>query len=477
METEQLPEGWAKTELGALIDSMANGVYKPESYYSDDGVPCLRMYNIQDGHIAWQNVKRMRLSPKEVEQYRLLPGDILVNRVNSRELVGKAAICDGFLQATVFESKNIRVRLKRGCAEPKYVNYFLQTGDSRLTISDNSKQTVGMATVSQPLLASLPLPFPPLAEQQRIVAKVEALLDRVNTARHRLAKLPAILERFRQSVLAAACSGRLTADSRENHEQEGDLPCSWQLTEAGRVYKDARYGTSVKCAKAATGTPVLRVPNIARGVLDLSDLKYAELSPKENEILAAREGDVIICRTNGSLDLIGKAAVIPPLSRQHAFASYLIRLRLDKTRVLPNYFHVFLSGPAGRDQIEERARTTAGQFNLNLEILRNLQLPLPPIAEQHEIVGRVRALFQFADAIENRVAAATIRAEKLTFAILAKAFRAELVPTEAELARQEGRVYEPASKLLERIRSRNENDPANIKENPRPRRVTTRPGS
>jgi type I restriction enzyme S subunit len=82
---------------------------------------------------------------------------------------------------------------------------------------------------------------------------------------------------------------------------------------------------------------------------------------------------------------------------------------------------------------------------------------LPPLAEQLEIVRRVEALFKLADAIEKRVASATARAEKLTQAILAKAFRGELVPTEAELARQEGREYEPASKLLERIRAEREN--------------------
>jgi len=90
---------------------------------------------------------------------------------------------------------------------------------------------------------------------------------------------------------------------------------------------------------------------------------------------------------------------------------------------------------------------------LNLEQVRNVWVALPALAEQHEIVRRVDGLFKLADAIEKRVAAATARAEKLTQAILAKAFRGELVPTEAELARKEGRDYEPASALLERIRT------------------------
>ena len=93
---------------------------------------------------------------------------------------------------------------------------------------------------------------------------------------------------------------------------------------------------------------------------------------------------------------------------------------------------------------------------LNLEQLQTLPVPLAPLAEQHEIVRRVEALFQLADAIVKRVAAATARAEKLTQATLTKAFRSELVPTEAELARREGRPYEPASALLERIRAERE---------------------
>lgn len=83
-------------------------------------------------------------------------------------------------------------------------------------------------------------------------------------------------------------------------------------------------------------------------------------------------------------------------------------------------------------------------------------MPLPPLEEQFEIVRRIEALFEIATAIEKRVAAAAGRADKLTQAILKKAFRGELVPTEAELARCEGRDYEPASVLLERIRKTRE---------------------
>jgi type I restriction enzyme, S subunit len=203
---------------------------------------------------------------------------------------------------------------------------------------------------------------------------------------------------------------------------------------------------------------VLRIPNIAKGRVDLADLKYAHASNRELQPLYLAPGDLVVCRTNGSLDLIGKAAVVPDLPSPHAFASYLIRLRLRQSDLVPEYFHRCLSSPLGREHIEERARTTAGQFNLNLDILRTLRIPVPPVTEQHEIVRRADALFALADAVERRVHAATTRAERLTRAILAKAFRGELVPTEAELARRDGRSYEPASLLVERIRAERQTD-------------------
>jgi type I restriction enzyme S subunit len=82
-----------------------------------------------------------------------------------------------------------------------------------------------------------------------------------------------------------------------------------------------------------------------------------------------------------------------------------------------------------------------------------MNVALPPLEEQEEIVRKVEALFRLADKIETRVAAALLRSERLTQAVVAKAFRGELGPTEAELARREGRTYEPASALLERIKA------------------------
>ena len=128
----------------------------------------------------------------------------------------------------------------------------------------------------------------------------------------------------------------------------------------------------------------------------------------------------------------------------------LMRVRLVETS-RSSYTEAFFGSPGARERLTRGAKSSAGQQGVSGQDLKNQAFALPPLAEQDEIVRRVEGLFKLADAVEKRVVAATARAGRLTQAILAKAFRGELVPTEAELARREGRAYEPAAELLERI--------------------------
>ncbi|HEU0022960.1 MAG TPA: restriction endonuclease subunit S [Dehalococcoidia bacterium] len=447
-DEHELPEGWSTCQMGDISDIVGGGTptASEQSNFSDDGHPWITPADLSDFRGNFIERGRRCLSDRGLNSSSaklMPPGTVLMS---SRAPIGYVAIAAN----EVCTNQGFKSFVCHENILPEYLLHWLRF--IRTDIEQMGSGTT-FTEISGSRCKEIPFKVAPLAEQHRIVAKVDELLEKANAVRERLQRVPEILKRFRQSVLAAACSGRLTEDWREEDLDGDDFPALWTLIDAGDIYVDARYGTSKKCQSGWDAIPVLRVPNIARGVLDLADIKSTTLSEREIDSLAVSEGDLIVCRTNGSLDLIGKAAVIPKLECPFAFASYLIRLRLDQSQVLPGYFHAFLSAPIGRDQIEARARSTAGQFNLNLEILRGLQLPVAPIAEQQEIVRRVEALFALADVIEQRVAAGTARAEKLPQAILAKAFRGELVPTEAELATAEGRSYEPASELLEKIKT------------------------
>jgi len=181
-----LPEGWEWIRLGACIESMTNGIYKQGKFYHKEGIICLRMYNISEGEINFENVKRMIIEKKELKQYRLISGDILVNRVNSRELVGKAAVIPELSEPIVFESKNIRVRLLPESILPKYANIYFRVREVRAVFEGDAKQTCGQASISQPQISGLVAPLPPLPEQHRIVAKVDELMEICDALKARL---------------------------------------------------------------------------------------------------------------------------------------------------------------------------------------------------------------------------------------------------------------------------------------------------
>jgi len=326
--------------------------------------------------------------------------------------------------------------------------------------------------------------LPPLREQKRIVRKVDDVLERVDAARQRLARAAAIVKRFRQAVLAAACSGRLTADWREEHpdvepatvsfkgrngsggetprwrrsEQPPadvdvsplpDVPESWSwasVDEISSVVVDCPHSTP---KWSPSGEICLRTTNFRPGFLDLSEVRHvsAETYVQRTGRLEPRPADVVYSREGG---ILGIAAMIPP-GVKACLGQRMMLMRTDDRRYVATLLMHVLNSPSILKRVAELTGGTASP-HLNVADIRAFQVPLPPLEEQHEVVRRVEALFKLADAIERRGAAATARADRLTQSILAKAFRGELVPTEAELARREGRDYELASVLLARIK-------------------------
>jgi type I restriction enzyme, S subunit len=278
----------------------------------------------------------------------------------------------------------------------------------------------------------------------------------VATARERLANVPKILKRFRQSVLAAACSGRLTADWREQYYREDeapvesseDLPASWMRRSLASLCSRFEYGSSQKSDKSGT-VPVLRMGNLQDGEIDWTDLKFSS-DPEEIEKYSLSPNTVLFNRTN-SPELVGKTAIYRG-DRPAIFAGYLIRIH-NGSELDAEYSNYCLNAGGFREYCSQVKSDGVSQSNINGQKLAAYKLPWCPIAEQQEIVRRVDALFAVADQIEARFERARAHVDRLTQAVLAKAFRGELVPTEHALAAAEGRDYESATQLLARIQA------------------------
>jgi restriction endonuclease S subunit len=278
------------------------------------------------------------------------------------------------------------------------------------------------------------VPVPRLPEQRRIVAKLEKLLGKADACHQRLAKIPVLLKRFRQSVLAAACSGRLTADWRE---KIGTTRDEWRRTTVKNVTEKIEYGYTASAKKGGSGPRFVRITDIQQGRVSWDDVPTCDIAAALSKKYALKSGDIVFARTGATT---GKSFLIrkcPPA----VFASYLIRVQAG-SQVLPPFLYLFFQTPEYWAAISENLAGNA-QPNCNATKLGQLEFDLPSLAEQQEIVRRVEALFALADQIEARYAKAKAHVEKLAQSILAKAFRGELVPQDPN--------DEPAIELLKRI--------------------------
>ncbi|PDW01496.1 restriction endonuclease subunit S [Candidatus Viridilinea mediisalina] len=302
----------------------------------------------------------------------------------------------------------------------KWLKYIINSPQIREQIARLASGTTRQR-ISGGNLKRLEIPLPPLAEQRRIVARLDELLAHAQRARAELARVPGLVERQKQAVLAQAFSGELT---REWREQQGLLEPS--VVALKSLVSDIRYGTAQKCDSEPKGVAVLRIPNIGEGLIVLNELKYAELNVRDYNKLRLIEGDILVIRSNGSADLVGRPAMVADSAVGLAYAGYLIRLRPITTAISSHFLTLMLRAPQIRNIIEVNARSTSGVHNVNSAELAALHIPKPSKEEQHEIVRRIESAFTRIERTAAEAARAAGLIERLEQATLARAFRGAL---------------------------------------------------
>ena len=471
-ELHALPEGWARPRIRDVVSVLQYGISTKADADERTGLPILRMGNIQDGRLDLSDLKYLPRSSR-LDAVTLRVGDILFNRTNSPDLVGKSAIVD-VQREMVFASYLIRLRIHDGLVDPRLVTWWINSAWGRRWAAYVRTDGVSQSNINGTKLAEMLVPLPPRAEQRRIVEKIEALLAQVDAARGRLAKVQAILKRFRQTVLEAACSGGLTEDWRATNASRrinlpddddvlGDgrpeeLPATWAWSRLGVVASRVTDGTHQPPPLAPRGIPFLLIGNIASGRIDwggiskwVADETYRRLTAR----CRPERGDVLYTAVGATF---GQALAVD-WDHLFVFQRHIAHIKLRHDLVHTGFLVITLNSLSTYGLATEVARGAA-QPTVTLGDLKRFPVPVPPLAEQAEIARRVGALLLLADAVERRLLIARRRADTLPQAIVARAFSGNLVPTEAELARAEGRDYEPASLLLERIRAEHTAAPA-----------------
>jgi len=172
------------------------------------GIPILRMGNLVEGGIRWDDLKCIRLSAAEEDKYRLAEGDILFNRTNSAELVGKTAVFDGGRNA-VFASYLIRFRARRGLADPEFISAYINSGQGRAFVAAHMGRAVGQVNISASTMHQMPIPLPPLAYQEAIVDALKKQRVVARSARQVVEAELAAIEALPGAILRRAFSGEL----------------------------------------------------------------------------------------------------------------------------------------------------------------------------------------------------------------------------------------------------------------------------
>jgi type I restriction enzyme, S subunit len=443
-----LPEGWSEAALGDIARVVGGGTpsTKEPSFFADNGHAWITPADLGELCAMYVSHGRRFLTRRGLDacSAELLPKGTVV--MSSRAPIGYVAIAAN----EVCTNQGCKSFVCDSGVVPEHVYLWLK-GLGKELEGYGSGSTFN--EVSAARARGIPILIPPTAEQRRIVAKVEELLAEVNQVRARLDRVPAVLKRFRQSVLSAACSGKLTEDWRAQQKDAALLDSERGDVVLSELCSRFEYGSAQK-SRPEGKVAVLRMGNLQGGEIDWTDLVYTN-DQDEIKQYSLKPNTVLFNRTN-SPELVGKTAIYRG-GRPAIFAGYLIRIH-NGDRLDPCYLNYCLNAQRFREYCAQVRTEGVNQSNINATKLADYEMPSCHLREQREIVRRVEKLFKLADDIGKQVEAATRRVDKITQAILAKAFRGELVPTEAELARREGRSYEPASILLERIRNERQNE-------------------
>jgi type I restriction enzyme S subunit len=427
----------------------------------------------------WDGGKIPWVSPKDMKQSRirdtqdaitefaledttakLVPEDSIIIVTRSGILEHSLPVAVNHVPVTV--NQDLKAFIPNKEVSSEYLLFFFQAFEKKI-LNDCSKDGTTVASINSDSLYEYEIPLPPLKEQNQIVQRLDQLTTQIDAGISTLKESREQINSYELAVISAAINGELTESWRDSHstseeaediEKEilekrqeqweslhssrysspeapernlEELPDGWTEMSVEELSYKTRYGTSEKCDYDFDGPPVLRIPNIESGSIDLEDMKYADHESDLSNIDPLSRGDFLVVRTNGSKNLIGRAGLVEEdFESPHYFASYLIRFRLVDVGILPEWINLVWQGPEIRSEIVKKASTSAGQYNLSQSKILDFQLPIPPETEQREILRKVEHRLSIIEDVSQMVDTEIQRASNFRVSVLRKGFRGDL---------------------------------------------------
>lgn len=461
-----MPVGWTKCQTSSIATLIRGVTYGKEDARKTEAVgyrPILRANNI-DEIINYDELVYVR-SNLISDAQQLKSGDILFAMSSgSRNLVGKSARI----------TKDFEGGFGAFCGvlrpDPEISNQYLalvyQTRDFRHAISELAKGS-NINNLKREHLLEFEIPLPPLAEQKRIVSKIEELFSELDSGEESLRRARRQLGVYRQSLLKQAFEGILTAPWRQQNphllepqtadngisadelKPFSELPACWRYARLGRFIHHIDAGKSFRCEERRpkpSEIGVAKVSAVTWGEYDEAESKTCVDPSKVNPNYFIREGDFILSRAN-TIELVGSCVVVRRVSQPIMLSDKTLRLSIDDER--KSFILQYLRSHQGRREIEKRSTGNQESMrNIGQERIRSIVIPECTLPEQQEIIRLLDEQFTVIAQNEQEIDAALKRSAALRQSILKKAFTGQLVPQDP--------TDEPASALLERIRMERE---------------------
>ncbi len=443
---ETLPKGWIRTIID-YVGIISTGNTPPKKNKENYGKD---IHFVKPGDLEYGgNVSSTleMLSCKGAKLARLIPPKtVMVTCIGNLGKVGIAKI-------TLATNQQINsIQFNQSIVIAQFGYYYCLTMKDWL-INQSSATTLPIINKSK--FSKAPITLPPLNEQKRIVAKLDKIIPRIDAVKERLDKIPTIIKRFRQSVLTAAVTGKLTEKWREEHpnvensQNEFYTPHNWKIVKINNLVKSLKtdlrtgpFGTALKKSEhKIEGIPVWGIESIGKNgeFTHKNKIFVDDDKAKVLKSFSATGGDIIISRSG----TVGELCILPDDIPFGLISTNLLKISLNRKTIVPKFFCFLLKGSV--EILNKMSELCSGSTRLFLtqRILKSLNYLLPPLEEQKEIVRQVDKLFVMANKLEEHYQNAKEKIDKLSQSVLAKAFRGELVPQDPN--------DEPAEKLLERI--------------------------
>lgn len=482
MTTEpQLLKGWKKYRVSDIGISMTGNTpsTKKEKNYGKH-LPFIKPPELSNSRIS---TSETYLSTEGAKVARILPeNSILISCIGN---LGKVGIN---IKPVAF-NQQINAIIPNKIVNPLFLFYQAQSIFFKNQLEEKSSATT-ISIVNKTSFESIYVYIPPLETQQAIVNKIESLFDEIDEGVGRLKTAARQIQQYRQSLLKNAFNGELTKEWRSKHAdtlpsenellaqiqtareqyhaqqladwqtavsqweqngKEGKKPSkpkaptqavkfeensenrnknSYIRIPIGFFIETPKYGTSKKCEyeKYENSTGVIRIPNITEnGLINLEDMKYAEFSTEDKTDYALKKGDLLLIRSNGSVNIVGSVGLVGLEETNYIYAGYLIRLRPIQDIVNSRFLKFAFQSLDVRTQIEFKAKSISGVNNINAQEVQDLQVNVFSLPEQTQIVAILESKLTACDQLAAELSKQLKQAELLKQAVLKAAFSGNLL--------------------------------------------------